>query len=294
MPPNNSVRLLSSVPRLRDLPTLSAVLREVMELLRDARAPRARLAEVLRRDQVLTAKVLRLVNSGYYGRSAEITDIAKALQFLGDDSLRLLVLGTNAFAEEDGHRGWFHARDFWANAAGTAIAAELVAREAGLPRPEECFTCGLLQGLGKLVLYRLEPAIAESVLRRAFDEGWSFLKAEQELGLPGHHVLGERLAEEWRLPLVVRKALRYSVRDISAFPLLYPELRPAILATSLGAAMARKLEIGFSGDHDAPEYWGAYVSALGLDASRLIRIEERVLRETEKLESWMPPFKRAA
>jgi hypothetical protein len=58
--------------------------------------------------------------------------------------------------------------------------------------------------------------------------------------------------------------------------------------------MARKLEIGFSGDHDAPEYWGAYVSALGLDASRLIRIEERVLRETEKLESWMPPFKRAA
>lgn len=293
--PNSAVRLLAQVPRLRDLPTLSAVLSEVHGLLSDVRAPRARLAELIRKDQVLTAKVLRLVNSSYYGRGVEITDISKALHFLGDDSLRLLVLGTSSFAEDDGATGWFHAREFWQNAAGTALAAEAVARAAGIKNPEECFTCGLLQGLGKMVLHRLEPALTESVLRSAFDHEWSFLRAEQELGLPGHHVLGERLAEEWRLPLVVRKALRYSVRDISEFPRLYPELRPAIFATSLGRSMARQLEIGFSGDHDRPEYWGAYVKVLGLDAAALIRIEKEVLRGAERLCAWMsPPLPRVA
>ena len=132
------------------------------------------------------------------------------------------------------------------------------------------------------------------MLQRAFDQQTSFLKAEQELGLPGHHVLGERLAEEWRLPLVVRKALRYSVRDLTDFPKLYPELRPAILTTSLARAMARQLEIGFSGDHDRPEYWGGYVSALGLDAARLIKIEREVVRKAETMASWTKPWTNAA
>jgi len=292
--PSPSVRLLSAVPTLRDLPTLSVVLGEVVSLIGDSKVTRAHLAETLRKDQVLTAKVLRLVNSSYYARSTEITDIAKALQFLGDDSLRLLVLGTNSFQENVTETGWFCAREFWQNAAGTALAAEAIAREAGLPRPEECFTCGLLQGLGKLVLHRLDPKSTETVLQRAFDQQTSFLKAEQELGLPGHHVLGERLAEEWRLPLVVRKALRYSVRDLTDFPKLYPELRPAILTTSLARAMARQLEIGFSGDHDRPEYWGGYVSALGLDAARLIKIEREVVRKAETMASWTKPWTNAA
>ena len=107
MIPSPSVRLLSAVPTLRDLPTLSVVLGEVVSLIGDSKVTRAHLAETLRKDQVLTAKVLRLVNSSYYARSTEITDIAKALQFLGDDSLRLLVLGTNSFQENVTETGWF-------------------------------------------------------------------------------------------------------------------------------------------------------------------------------------------
>lgn len=274
-----------SILNLRDIPTLSLVLRKVLALLRDPSASKARIAELLKRDQVLTAKVLRLVNSSYFGRSHEITDIAKALGFLGDATVSALVTGTNAFTREDlEDRAWFDVVAFWRHSVASGIACERIARHLKWPRPEESFTCGLLHDLGKIALYRANREAMRRVVERAERDGSSFLAAETALGLPGHHVVGERLAEKWHLPLVVRKTIRYSPRNVLPMETLYPEVKPVVMAVTVADACVRRLHLGFAGDHVRPSFPSEYLGALGLGLKDLAKLCEGLPEETQQAE----------
>jgi putative nucleotidyltransferase with HDIG domain len=278
---SRSESLLQKVSKVRDIPTLSVVLGSVLKALREEGTPRHKIAELLKRDQILTARVLRMVNSGFYARSVEITDVKRALHFLGDHTVTALVLGTTAFNDLDhAPSSCFDVQKFWMHCLATALAAEFLALKMAHPNPEECFTCGLLHDLGKMALFRADKETLEEIVDKSRREQRSFLSAEQELGLPGHHVIGERLAQQWSLPLVVRKSIRYHHKDVRVFESIAPEHRKVVMMVSLADTMAKRAGLGFSGDDLVPAYNEDYLKDLRLAPVFMEELEERLPVET--------------
>ena len=276
------------VDKLRDIPTLSVVVTRVMELVNNPRTSASQIAEVLKRDQVLTAKVLRLVNSSFYNLSTEITDVSRALGFLGFNTISVLVLGTSVFSSFEMRASpYFNVLEFWKHSLATAIAGELLARKVKHPRPEDCFTCGLLHDVGKIALFKVSPDDLKAVVEKASSENKSFLQAETELGLPGHPILGERLAERWQLPVLIRKTIRYHHRDIEPLESVYPNMKPTIMLSTIANILTKRLSLGVSGDAEKPEYPKNYLKALNLSEKQIAEVEAAMPAEMERAQAFL-------
>jgi len=283
-----STKVTELVDKLRDIPTLSVVVQRVMELVNNPKTSAPQIAEVLKRDQVLTAKVLRLVNSSFYNLSTEVTDVSRALAFLGFNSISMLVLGTSVFSSfEIRAAPYFNVLEFWKHSLASAIAAELIAKKTRAAKPEDAFTCGLLHDVGKIALFKVSPDDLKAVVEKASLENKSFLDAETELGLPGHAILGERLAERWQLPLVIRKTIRYHHRDVEPMESIYPQMKPTVMIATLGDIMAKHLGLGVSGDQMKPEYPANYLKALNLSSEAMAEIEQQMEVEIDRAQSFL-------
>lgn len=280
--------LTELVDKLRDIPTLSVVVTKLMELVNNPKTSSSQVAEVLKRDQILTAKVLRLVNSSFYNLSTQVTDVSRALGFLGFNTIGVLVLGTSVFSSfEIASAPYFDIRGFWRHCLATGLAAELLAKKIKHPRPEDAFTCGLLHDVGKIALFKVAKDDLRKVVEKSRSTGKSFLEAETELGLPGHTLLGERLAERWQLPVVIRKTIRYHHRDIEQLESIYPNMKPTIMLASTGNELCKRLELGESGDSVKPTYRENYLKTLGLTPAILAEVEEKMPQEMERAESFL-------
>jgi len=285
---SSSAKLTELVDKLRDIPTLSVVVQRVMELVNNPKTSAPQIAEVLKRDQVLTAKVLRLVNSSFYNLSTEITDVSRALAFLGFNTISMLVLGTSVFSSfEIKAAPYFNVLEFWRHSLASAIAAELIAKRLRVSRPEDAFTCGLLHDIGKIALFKVAPDDLKMIVTKAKGESLSFLDAETALEYPGHTVIGERLAEKWQLPIMIRKTIRYHHRDIENMESIYPQLKPLIMIATLGNIMAKRFRLGESGDHVIPEYPANYLRILNLDAKAMQEIESSMETEMDRASSFL-------
>src|SRR3990167_397530 len=144
--------------KLNDIPTLPVVAMKVTELINDPTSSSADIAKILKRDQVLTAKILRLINSSYYAIPGGVSDVQRALAFLGFNTVAQLVLGLSVFQMFSGINGEdFSMVDFWRHALATAMCSETLGKMLNYPRPGDSFTCGLLHDIGELVLNEIDP-----------------------------------------------------------------------------------------------------------------------------------------
>lgn len=285
---SSTTKLTELVDKLRDIPTLSVVVQRVMELVNNPKTSATQIAEVLKRDQVLTAKVLRLVNSSFYNLSTEVTDVSRALAFLGFNTISMLVLGTSVFSSfEIKAAPFFNVLEFWRHSLASAIAAELIAKKLRVSKPEDAFTCGLLHDIGKIALFKVAPNDLNLIVTKAKNENMSFLDAETALEFPGHTVLGERLAEKWQLPVMIRKTIRYHHRDIEKMESIYPQMKPVIMIATLGNIMAKRFKLGESGDNILSEYPQNYLDYLNLKPSVLTELEEQMSVEMERASSFL-------
>lgn len=285
---SSSAKLTELVDKLRDIPTLSLVVQRVMELVNNPKTSAQQIAEVLKRDQILTAKVLRLVNSSFYNLSTEVTDVSRALAFLGFNSISMLVLGTSVFSSfEIKAAPYFNVLDFWRHSLASAIAAEMIAKHLRSAKPEDAFTCGLLHDIGKIALFKVAPDDLKNIVTKAKTENKSFLDAETELEFPGHTVLGERLAEKWQLPVIIRKTIRYHHRDVEKMESIYPQMKPVIMMATLGDIMAKRFALGESGDNMKPEYPANYLKFLNLAPAALKDLEAKMETEMERASSFL-------
>ena len=172
-----------------------------MEITRDAEFDIREVTACLERDPSLTATVLRLVNSSYYGLPQRVTDIQRAIAYLGRRSLRLTVLGfglSKALAQ--GCPKEIH-QLYWRRSLTLGVAARKLADRAGDPtvNPETAFASGLLADLGMLVLAQLETEKYLPVCK-APDHFVTQVVSEREIFGFSHVEVGTRLMQSWHLP----------------------------------------------------------------------------------------------
>jgi HD-like signal output (HDOD) protein len=179
---------------LVSLPEICVRLRDV---LADPQHRRRHVAEVILHDPALSARLLRIVNSAYYGLPAPVRDISQALGIIGEQELNNLAMATALVRNLSTLQPGFELRQFWKASIFAATLARNLSDCCPGARKEELFLAGLLLDIGKLLLYIKEPVLHGTVLARMQESALADHAVERELLGFDHCDVGAALAMSW-------------------------------------------------------------------------------------------------
>ena len=189
------------------LPALPAVLLDLMRALEKEGASAVELAGKIGRDIPLSLRVLKVVNSPFYGLPRQIGSLAEAVMVLGAGTVKSLVtaaLFMNRLPLKAS--GGFNPQLTWEHGLVCALCARRLAPQAGLDG-DVAFTCGLLHDIGQIVLYTQVPGSFEAVSTLRRDRGLSLVAAEKEIFGVDHADVGGRVVARWHLPAAIEAAV---------------------------------------------------------------------------------------
>ncbi len=205
-------RVLEVVGRVSRLPSLPSLYTELTDLMASPRTSAEDLGQVIERDIAMTARILQLVNSSYFGLSREVAGATEAVAYLGANTIRAIVLTEGLFGIFEGHAvldGYSLQRVQRHSIRAATLASRL------LDDAEEgraAFSAAILHDVGSLVLATMLPEYYESALQRVRDDGVPLHQAEvQEHGF-GHAEVGAALLTLWGLPYAVVEGVAHHHR----------------------------------------------------------------------------------
>jgi putative nucleotidyltransferase with HDIG domain len=203
----NVITLQQVIANVRDLPSLPLIVTELISTFGQDDVSVGELAAKVSKDQALTAKTLRLANSSFYGLQCKVRTIDQAIAVLGFDSVRALVTSAGIIGNFSSVGGSaFDFTAFWRHGVGTALCAKSLARLAKCNQ-EFAFVSGLLHDIGQLVLVTGFPEQYGDAIAHGIANDCDMLDAERAvLGLD-HAVVGRALAEHWKFPALIQRAI---------------------------------------------------------------------------------------
>ena len=201
-------QLVERIKQCPNLPSLPSLAVQVLDLTQKPEADIGEIARLISRDPALSSKILRRVNSSFYGRTQHVSTISQALVILGLQAVKTLVLGFSLVMSlrTQKSRG-FHHLNYWKRSIYAATAARTLAARFGVVQQEEVFLAALLQDIGMLVLDQVlgeeYGKIYESVTTHA-----ALAAAETAALGMDHAAVGALMAAEWNLPPLLAVPVR--------------------------------------------------------------------------------------
>jgi HD-like signal output (HDOD) protein len=241
-------RLKELLARLESLPSLPEV---YAELLAEIQAPNSsfrRVGDLIARDVGMTAKVLQIVNSAFFGLARRISNPQDAVAMLGYDTLKALVLSTKIFSQFDAKRvRCLDLNALMQHSMNTGLFARTIGVGEKLPRAaqDEAFTAGVLHDVGKLILAHNFPEIYADVIMQSRAQQRPEVELEQECFGASHAELGAYLLSLWGIGKEVVDAIAYHQRPPRT------SVPSRVLAVVYAANALEHMLSGTSGDEAA-------------------------------------------
>jgi HD-like signal output (HDOD) protein len=260
-----------------ELVSLPEIFYQIEAVINNPRSSAFQIAEVISKDPSLSAKLLRIVNSAFYGFPKQVDTISRAVSLVGSDQLHLLTLGTSVIAlfrdipSTLMNMGWF-----WKHSLACGITARLIASYKNFLNIEQLFISGLLHDLGKLIIFKNHPREAAAALRQARRTESFHYQMEQTFFGFDHRQVGLALADKWKLPLSLQQAIG-GHHD----PLKYP---PSVDAAVVNLAdnLVNALGYGTSGEQLVAPGVVAVCEYLGLPGGFLEKLVPLINRQVEE------------
>ena len=238
-----------TIESIRELPTLSLVANKINAVLHDPKSSVSDLSKIIEKDQSITTKVLKLVNSAHYGLMEKVNNINQAIALLGYRNISYIVMTLAVFdALKYVEKRSFDRCKFWVHSIAVAIMSQKLARESNFLLLDDIFTAGLLHDLGKVFTDGFMHEEFEQIISKAEGEGLSYLEAERALFDMDHSMIGEWMARTWRLPLHVIAAIKHHHEDISERKGFYLSQDPFIDIVQIADIAIKIRGYGHSGD----------------------------------------------
>ncbi|MEA2551919.1 MAG: hypothetical protein QOJ65_95 [Fimbriimonadaceae bacterium] len=264
---------------LEDLPAMPGIIIRVLEETEKPEPSAAIIEAIISSDQAIAAKVLRIVNSAYYGVPGRISSLGQAVVILGTQQVRNLVLSAAAMSVLPAKVPGQHEalRSFWTHSYATATAAQLISRVKELTSvdAETVFVGGLLHDIGRLFLLTHFPEMYEDALTRAIQSGGGLEDYEALVFGARHNEIGAAIAERWELPAQLIEIIRDHegpFRDGAPLPILVVHAADAMAKTLFGSGAAL---LNFDIDPVAQEWLGfAPADYQSLRDEAIERVEE--------------------
>jgi diguanylate cyclase (GGDEF)-like protein len=222
----------------RTLPSLPAIALQVIELTRDANVPIDRIAKLVQNDPALATRILRTVNSSYYGLTSPCPTISRAVSLLGINTVKSLVLGFSLvdMTGSSAKKG-FDLTSYWRRTIYSAAGARLLAKRARCCDIEEAFIGGLLQDVGMLAAHSALGDAYTEILASAPEDHDALGGTEFAAAGFDHASVGAALMERWKLPPQVVECTRRHHEPDLAKPAFASLVRLVALGADAAAAM---------------------------------------------------------
>lgn len=257
--------ILEIIRGTNTLPTLPGVVARLQLLSENRRSTIQEMAQLVSSDQILSARVLRLVNSPSYG-FYRVSTISNALILLGVNVIKSLAVSSSIFEmmEKTGVGLWEHS-------LGAGVAASVIARRLKLPEVEEISTAALLHDIGKAIIKEKCPRDYIRITDLMARDGVGMRDAERRVLGIDHAEVGEILVRNWNLPdkLSEPVACHHDVARAQAH-----QMKAAVV--HLADVLVKASGFGFSGDDYVPRIQAAAWERLGMTEEDLAAIVEEV------------------
>ncbi|MCP4594283.1 MAG: HDOD domain-containing protein [bacterium] len=264
-----------------DIATLPEVTVKIIETVEDPRSTARDLHEIIKRDPALSAKVLKVVNSAFYGLPGQIAGIDRAIVLLGLSAVKNLAIAASIARLFKGDKisEHFEASELWRHSVAVGLAARLIGRAGGeVANIDELFVAGLIHDLGILIERQAFPEkLGEVCDRCAAGEG-SFLDLETSIIGADHQQFGEALTTKWRFPRHLRAVIGFHHRpgDLS------PELQRLGNLIHLADVLCCKEELGYAQTASHLEITEELLDAVGITVEQLTEVRDQLVEELEE------------
>lgn len=243
----------------------------------------AMIGRIIGEDSALSARLLRLVNSPFYGFPQRIETISDAVFLVGSHQVRDLALVTtmmNSF--KDIPKELIDTQEFWLHSLACGVAAKILGEEMGSSDLERLFLLGVMHDIGRLVMYHVLPQKAVKMLQRTKAEGVTMLQAEKEALGFSHADIGKILTDEWRLPGSVQEVVLY--HHLPGWAKVFPTETAIIHVADVLSHVTR---LGSSGEPYVPMLRKESWDLIGIPRSSIVPLVERIVEETKAM-AWLP------
>jgi len=237
--------------RNTDLPTLPVVMNNIIATARSEKSSARDLASFIVNDQAISARVLKIANSPYYGMCKEIDSVTRAIVVIGFKEIISLVLATGVFSAFSQKKvgALIDMTELWKHSIAVGFAIKKIGKQMGKIMDESAILIGLLHDIGKIIFGIYFPDEYAAVLKEAADAKAPLYKIEQErLGLD-HAEIACLIMKQWNFPLNIIDAIRYHHSQFGC-----PE-EQLYMAMMLNAAdfICHQSSIGQSGNKNVEE-----------------------------------------
>ncbi len=200
--------LQKAMSRVTEISSLPEITTRIVQVVEDPKSTAQDMHEIVRNDPALAAKILKVVNSAFYGLPSQIANLDRAIVMLGLSAVKNIALAASLsrLFRPGQLTEQFDARDLWTHCIAVGVCARTLAHAAHA-QAEEVFVAGLVHDLGLLVEYQLFPDQLSEVVRRCSESGDNFLDVERGVFGADHQLFGAALAARWKFPPGLRSAI---------------------------------------------------------------------------------------
>ena len=270
----NIQELRQQVESLDSLPAIPPIVRRLLKTIDSPTLSLTEMGNLIAKDQALTAKLLKIVNSPVYGFPGRISSVSQSLILLGLNVMKGLLFGVSVFeVMEQAMMG------LWEHSIATAVAAKELASKKGLSEPEEVMTSALLHDIGKVALKVKFPVPYANALLMSENEGLLIRESEERVFSVSHAEAGSWLARKWNFPMSLIDPIAYHHRPTVA---KVAPLQTAIVHIS--DVLIRARGIGFAGENFVPAVHPKVWETLSLsdsDIREVLRAVDETIEEVE-------------
>ena len=278
-----AIRAVSSA-----LPSTSVIVSKVIRTIYDESSSAKDLAQIIEHDPPLSARILKIANSAFYGHSRTINSIQRSVVVLGFNKIKELITTVTIlhYLFDPKHSTSIDTLGLWLHSVGTAKAAQIISQQINRDRSDVAYTIGLLHDIGKILLALCFPDQYSGVVQLAEKERCRIILAERKLLNTDHTIIGKILCDLWILPEEISYAVasHHDLRGATSASYLQARI------THLADYICRKAHIGNPGDNLIPKPSKAALVLFGSSSEKIKSNIDTVAQEIIKSKSDIENF----
>ncbi len=269
------------IKEIKNLKPIPAVINQILEIVDKPGSSMGQVANIIQYDPAVTASVLRMCNSAFFGLKHPAESIKDAVTLLGiDQILEIVLVNSGAKALSNKNKGYgLHEGALWKYSVSSALIAKQIAQKLELENKNTIFTAALLKDIGKVVLDRFVQDSFEKITALVVNENFSFREAEKKIIGVDHTELGGMIAKMWKFsPKMVKIIRNHHLTDISMIK------EKEIAVVYLADCICMMIGIGVGADGLAYRFNDQVIAELGMEPDDISKIIAQFAFNMQKIE----------
>lgn len=265
--------------KIKNLPTLPTVFARLSDAISNPSTSNEEIAKIIASDQAASFKILKVVNSAFYGFSGRIDTISRAILYLGLNEVRNLVFAISVINLFSKNNMGLHFRpvDFWSHSIAVGIITRMIGSEMKIQKLENYFLAGIMHDIGKLILFEYAQDEYQKVVTLAEEKKYFISDAEREVLGFDHSTIGELLSQKWNLPNTLTHAVKYHHVGYNA-----GSDNVLVAAVHIADIVSQFLNLGYTGDNYIAQPSSYALGYLNLSDTFFTDILDTVLQNYEE------------